>query len=699
MPKWLPYWNKTITEQTLLITSMKAQGYRPVSLSMTGSPLDPNLPIYFSSIWVKRSGPPWTMMPLGDEGELNAFLEEHKTRDPANPYWPRLIAACGLAYPRFSVVVEQGPPEAYVEVGVFGFNIPTRFDLAWSKFGEYPISTAIYGTSIKKYADESFMCAFVWRKQGILKWIYFNGFTVSEAEVGVVDAAMQAGFTRADYVAIYDELTSLNAPTYARRYFMMYRNDRIPGTIVESNIPASNVQTTIDNKKPKWPLRIHADLPGPDQRYAIVFADYPYDEEPARALTISRPTYPASAGPNPWSPFAALETAFIISLIKCSFHAGQIAVVYQGRLVYTAAFTWAPPGYPIAKPFTRFRLGSMSKTVTALAVCRLWDQGRLYADSTDPKWSIATLLKRTFKDDRFKTRNCGHLLAHLGRINESTIVDNTDPFKISSVLKVPLPIKIEDAMNWVALKLDNCFTDDVAPTPATNPLPTSNYEGAGFTMLAEIAAIQYKKKPWLYKNLEKGVLGEVFNPLGVKRPRPMLTKVKDAAKLAETSEEALAHPSVPRYGFSQQFENPHEITPIAYDSNNSDVYLGNGAWAMSAVDYVRLLAAFDESPNPLFSSVMQQLVLQEQAVNMYRGFFKTTLPDAGGNQIDSMSHSGAVYGGESIGFRRFDGVSIVFCYNTDTFSISPKMLDWAANNLVNKVTSWPTYDLFPAVLK
>jgi hypothetical protein len=178
-----------------------------------------------------------------------------------------------------------------------------------------------------------------------------------------------------------------------------------------------------------------------------------------------------------------------------------------------------------------------------------------------------------------------------------------------------------------------------------------------------------------------------------------VTQVKEAQKLAETSEEARAHPSVPNYGLSQQHDNPHEITPIAYDPQNADVYLGNGAWAMSCVDYARLLAAFDESPNPLFSAKTQQGVLTEQAVNQYRGFFKMSFPDAGGNPIDTMWHNGATYGGESVGFRRFDGVCIVFCYNTDTFGIELKMSDTEANKFVNKVKSWPTFDLFPSVLK
>ena len=142
--------------------------------------------------------------------------------------------------------------------------------------------------------------------------------------------------------------------------------------MVESNVKASNIDAVIDAKKPnKWPIRISgANEPGPDQRFAIVFADPFHDEEPARVLTTRRPTYPSNAGPNPWSTFGALEQDFIDSMKRCSVHAGQIAVAYKGRLVYTAAFTWAPPGYPITKPNTRFALGSMSKPITALAICR-----------------------------------------------------------------------------------------------------------------------------------------------------------------------------------------------------------------------------------------------------------------------------------------------------------------------------------------
>ena len=313
--------------------------------------------------------------------------------------------------------------------------------------------------------------------------------------------------------------------------------------------------------------------------------------------------------------------------------------------------------------------------------------------------SIESLLKRKFKDKRFKTRNCAQLLSHLGRFEEDVFTSwEANPFALAAELNVPLRLRMQDVVDWVAKDLDDCFTDDDAPKPGTTPLPKAIYSGAGMTMLAQICAERYKELG--YPDLQDGVLNHLFARVGVKRPRARLNQIAKAGQQAETSEEVRYHASSPACGLSQQHDNPKAITPVSYDPTNSDVYLGNGTWAMSCADYARILAAFDESPNPLFDNpLMQQEVLTEKAENMYRGFFKATwFVDAGGQPVDAMWHNGELSGGTSVGFRRMDGITIVYAYNTNLLATSPILRDVDANKLVNLVATWPTFDLFSAVL-
>ena len=156
----------------------------------------------------------------------------------------------------------------------------------------------------------------------------------------------------------------------------------------------------------------------------------------------------------------------------------------------------------------------------------------------------------------------------------------------------------------------------------------------------------------------------------------------------------LCHPSRPTWWYSQQGDG--KPAPVSYDPTNANVYLGNGAWAMSCADYARVLSAFDEDPNPLFDNeIMPYLILTEGAEDWYRGFVRKKFATAAGGTVDAMWHNGMVLGGAAVGFRRLDGVVVVYAWNTDVIGMG--FPDTDANAAVNEVTSWPSYDLFPAI--
>jgi CubicO group peptidase (beta-lactamase class C family) len=595
--------------------------------------------------------------------------------------------------PQFCVVVEQGGQESSVEVGVWGFQLGVRLE-DQRQVGYFPRSTAVYGVDVDDL--DTYRCAFVWEKQPSDACVYFNGFAVAEDDVGAIHTALTRGFARLDFAGVFAAYSTAGGSIgKTRRYFLMYRDDQIPGIELQFNLPANQVYDSIDDGKAvdKWPIRIQgSSVPGADQRFCVVFADYPHDREPSRTWTVSRPKYPADAGPFPWKPFEALEDAFKDAMQANSVHAGQIAVGYKGRLVYTAGCTWAPPGYPVTTPTARFRVGSISKTITALATCQLWEQGKLYPFPYLPENSIASLLKRDFKDQRFQKRHPGQLLAHLGRFDEAKILTDTDPWQVASDLGVAMPIRMKDVVDWIAQYMGDAFLEEKAPQPGGSPLPEAKYCGVGFTMLAQICAEFYAAEG--YPSYEKGVLGKFFSRVGVNRPWATLTKAKYAMDRAMKGLEVLYHPSRPGWWHSQQGDN--QPAPVAYDPTNADVYLGNGAWAMACADYARVLAAFDEIPNPLFDNpIMQGLILIEQAEGWYRGFVKKSFATASGGNVDAMYHNGMVSGGSAIGFRRSDGVVIVYAFNCDV--IGPGLMDVDANAAVNKVKQWPTFDLFPSV--
>ncbi len=69
---------------------------------------------------------------------------------------------------------------------------------------------------------------------------------------------------------------------------------------------------------------------------------------------------------------------------------GALAVVRERRLVYARSYGLADREKGIAAtPETLFRIASLSKPITAVAILKLVDQGRLALDS--PAWKILAL--------------------------------------------------------------------------------------------------------------------------------------------------------------------------------------------------------------------------------------------------------------------------------------------------------------------
>jgi D-alanyl-D-alanine carboxypeptidase len=78
------------------------------------------------------------------------------------------------------------------------------------------------------------------------------------------------------------------------------------------------------------------------------------------------------------SSWADFDTALARRLVPADW-AASVAVMVDGELVHTAAFGERVPGDP-AKPTDRFRVASISKTITAIVAMQLVEQGLLTLD-------------------------------------------------------------------------------------------------------------------------------------------------------------------------------------------------------------------------------------------------------------------------------------------------------------------------------
>jgi N-acyl-D-amino-acid deacylase len=154
-----------------------------------------------------------------------------------------------------------------------------------------------------------------------------------------------------------------------------------------------------------------------------------------------------------------------------------MALAKDGRLVYAKGFGWADLAGEPATPNTLFGLASVSKPITALAILKLIEEGKLRL--TDRVFEILNHLRaaRGAKmDPRLKSITVRHLLNHTGGWSREA---HGDPInwsaQISRIIGVPQPLTPEQFITYImGLPLDS------------DPGTKHEYSNVGYIILGQI---------------------------------------------------------------------------------------------------------------------------------------------------------------------------------------------------------------------
>ncbi len=154
------------------------------------------------------------------------------------------------------------------------------------------------------------------------------------------------------------------------RYLSIWRDDSVGPWIARHGLTSAEYQAEYNKwtKEGYFPLSVGAGGAGASARYAVVFVKRgdPYARQfEARGL----PATPTGA-------FATIEQKFMDHMQARNVRAASVAIAKDGRLVFARAYTWAEPGYPVTEPTTVFRLASVTKPITAIAMFQLREQGK-----------------------------------------------------------------------------------------------------------------------------------------------------------------------------------------------------------------------------------------------------------------------------------------------------------------------------------
>ncbi len=157
----------------------------------------------------------------------------------------------------------------------------------------------------------------------------------------------------------------------------------------------------------------------------------------------------------------------------------SVAVVKDERLVYAKGFGYADKEQKVAvEPYHLFRIGSVSKLVTAIGILKLVDDGKLSLD--DYVFGEKGILNgKTYggiKNRNFYRIKVKHLLNHTSGWSLITYGDPMFiPHKIHKMDKVSYPIEFDDVVKFV-------ITRHLPYTPGSR----FNYSNFGYCLLGRV---------------------------------------------------------------------------------------------------------------------------------------------------------------------------------------------------------------------
>ena len=372
---------------------------------------------------------------------------------------------------------------------------------------------------------------------------------------------------------------------------------------------------------------------------------------------------------------------------KLSIPGGAVAVMRDGKLIYARGFGYADvANKTLVQPDALFRIASVSKTITAAAIMKLVEEGKLQLhDRVAPFIAHLTPAPGAIVDPRWEQITIRHLLNHAGgwdRTKPNGGFDPVDrPVTAAAAVNEPAPASPETLIRYMkGMPLD------------FNPGEKFAYSNLGYIILGRViervSGMPYKEY----------VRTRVLEPVGANRTQLGRSRMADA--LADevkyysppsSSINALLVPSVfPGEG----------LVPLAYGGFHLEAGEASGAWVSSTIDLLRVVGGIDSRPSRpdiLSAALIAEMTSTGPVVcasgACYYGagwFVRPTQGDA------NWWHGGSIHGATAMLVRRYDNVAWIGLFNGRTVSPlnSEPELDAALWKAFAGVTSFATHDLF-----
>lgn len=409
------------------------------------------------------------------------------------------------------------------------------------------------------------------------------------------------------------------------------------------------------------------------------------------ASSVDQTTPPPTGQHHPdLSSFDDLMTSF---LKQRNIPGAALAVARGGRLVYARGFGLADlqRNEPV-QPNSLFRIASVSKPLTAVAILQLVERGRLSLDDKALEFLKLQphLRSKAQPDARLKQITLRQLLQHTAGWDRDKSFDPMfRSVKIAEELGVQPPAQPRHIIRYMlGQPLD------------FDPGQRYAYSNFGYCVLGRIIE-KASGKPY-----ETYVQHQVLAPLGI---RDMAIGKSLAAGRA--SNEVRYYPADTKLVPACVGQALGQAVPWCYGGWYLEAMDAHGGWIASAPDLVRFACALDDSATPplLQPATIKALFARPEgsaghedngapkAAYYACGWLVRPVGSAG---KQNTWHNGLFSGTSSLLVRRHDGLTWAVLFNTDTDATQQhpaSAIDPLLHRAADAVQHWPTHDLFPTL--
>lgn len=349
-----------------------------------------------------------------------------------------------------------------------------------------------------------------------------------------------------------------------------------------------------------------------------------------------------------------------------------VGLVKDERLVYAKGFGMADKlAQEKVEPYHRFRIGSVSKLITAIAVLKLVDDGKLSLD--DYVFGENGILQGG-PYSKVSNRNVyrikvKHLLNHTAGWSLITYGDPMFiPHKIHKMDNVPYPIEFDDVVRFV-------LTRHLPYRPGTR----FNYSNFGYCLLGRVV------ESVTDDDYEEWVNDNILIPNGIRN-----------MEIAGNFEEDRLENEVKYYDYSVDneqlsFTGSGEMAYKPYGADDIEMLGPAGGWIANSIDLMRVLVMVDG-----YSKRYEDILSNELIDKMVNGVGGVSRP-LGWRSVrgEHWWRTGTLSGTSALLTRDLNGYSWVIVSNTTPRRGSfPSTSRWAIREGMKMVKNWPDHDLF-----